>query len=67
VSKGDRNFQVLPIDGRAAKQLRETMESLREDVDATKWTPEGSRGIKLQGTGVVVTYDGSDMSAEDIR
>jgi len=67
VSKDKRNFQVLQIDEEAAKQLQKTMESLREDVDAAKWAIEGSKGTKLQGTGVVMTYEGSDMSAEDIR
>ena len=67
MSKDKRNFQVLQIDEEAAKQLQKTMESLREDVDAAKWAIEGSKGTKLQGTGVVMTYEGSDMSAEDIR
>ncbi len=66
-SKGDRNYQVLQIDEDAAKQLQKMMESLREEVDLKEWAIKGSQGITIDPSGVVMTYEGSDMAAEDIR
>ncbi len=67
MSKEQRNYQVLRLDEDALKQLRTTMESMRGEVDLTRWAPTPSKGIKLEGTGVVMTYEGSDLSAEDMR